>query len=57
MKNLLATLRDYDPGMLPSLAEIWGIDNRSLADNEAIRAVAASDARPNNGRDGLGQAR
>ena len=39
MKNLLATLRDYDPGMLSSLAEIWGIDNRSLADNEAIRQL------------------
>ncbi len=39
MKNILATLRDYDPGMLPALAEIWGIESRSLAPEDLIRQV------------------
>ena len=39
MKSLLATLHDYDPGMLPALAEIWGVDSRSLADDAAIRQL------------------
>ena len=36
MKGLLATLNDYDPGMLPALAEAWGVASKSLADDEII---------------------
>ena len=39
MKNLLATLHDYDPGMLPALAETWSIDRRSLGKDELIRQL------------------
>jgi hypothetical protein len=39
MKNLFATLHDYDPGMLPALAETWRIDSKSLTDEEAIRQL------------------
>ena len=36
MKNLFATLSDYDPGMLPALAEVWGIARKSLQNDEII---------------------
>ena len=36
MKDLRATLGDYDPGMLPALAEVWGIDGRRLAEDELL---------------------
>ena len=36
MRDLLATLNSYDPGMLPALAEIWGIASKSLADDAII---------------------
>ena len=36
MKDLLATLRDYDPGMLPALAELWGIADKRLRDDDII---------------------
>ena len=39
MKNLFATLHDYDPGMLPALAETWRIDGTSLSDDELIRQL------------------
>jgi len=39
MKNLFATLHDYDPGMLPALAEIWRIDSKSFTDDEMIRQL------------------
>ncbi|MCY3798076.1 MAG: helicase-associated domain-containing protein [Chloroflexi bacterium] len=39
MKNLFATLHDYDPGMLPALAETWRIDGKSLSDGELIRQL------------------
>lgn len=39
MKNVFATLHDYDPGMLPALAEIWRVDGKSLADEELIRQL------------------
>ncbi len=39
MKNLFATLHDYDPGMLPALAETWRIDGKSLSDDELIRQL------------------
>lgn len=39
MKNLLATLHDCDPGMLPALAEIWSVDSRSLSHDELIRQL------------------
>ena len=28
MKNVFATLHDYDPGMLPALAEFWRVDGQ-----------------------------
>ena len=36
MKDLRATLGEYDPGMLPALAEVWGIDGRRLAEDELL---------------------
>jgi len=36
MKNLFATLTDYDPGMLPTLCEVWGIDSKSLKDEDMV---------------------
>ena len=39
MKNLLATLHDCDPGMLPALAEIWSVDSKSLSNDELIRQL------------------
>ena len=36
MKGLLATLNDCDPGMLPALAEAWGVASKSLGDDEII---------------------
>lgn len=39
MKNLLATLHDCDPGMLPALAEIWSVDGKSLSNDELIRQL------------------
>ena len=47
MRNLAATLRDYDPGMLPALAEVWGVDSAQLRDDEMIAGLqnAMLDAR------------
>lgn len=39
MKNLLATLHDCDPGMLPALAEVWGVDSKSLSNDDLIRRL------------------
>ena len=39
MRDLLATLNDYDPGMLPALAESWGIASKSLVDDAIIPAL------------------
>ncbi len=39
MKNTFATLHDYDPGMLPALAEFWRIKSKSLSDDEIIRRL------------------
>lgn len=36
MKNLFATLSGYDPGMLPALADVWGIASKSLRNDEII---------------------
>lgn len=41
MKNLLATLHDYDPGMLPALADVWGVDAKRFNDEELIEALHA----------------
>ncbi len=46
MKNLFATLHDYDPGMLPALAETWRIDGRSQSDDELIRQLQAAMLNP-----------
>ncbi len=39
MKNLLATLHDYDPGMLPALADVWSLDAKRFNDDELIEAL------------------
>ncbi len=39
MKNLLATLHDCDPGMLPALADVWSVDSKSLSKDELIRQL------------------
>jgi hypothetical protein len=39
MKSLFATLHDYDPGMLPALAETWRVDSKRLGDDELIRQL------------------
>ena len=39
MKNLLATLHDYDQGMLPALSEVWAVDSKRLNAEEAIRQL------------------
>ncbi len=39
MKNLLATLNDYDPGMLPALAQVWAVDSKGLTTDELLRAL------------------
>ena len=36
MKNLVATLHDYDPGMLPALADVWDVDRVQLRDEEIM---------------------
>jgi len=46
MKNLFATLHDYDPGMLPALAEIWRIDSKSFTDDEMIRQLQGAMLNP-----------
>ena len=46
MKNLLATLHDYDPGMLPALAEIWTIDSKRLNADEMIRRLQSAMLEP-----------
>ena len=47
MKNLFATLRDYDPGMLPALAETWRVNSKSLTEEEVIRQLQAAMLEPN----------
>ncbi|MCY4063543.1 MAG: helicase-associated domain-containing protein [Chloroflexi bacterium] len=42
MKNVFATLHDYDPGMLPALAEFWRVDGKSLNDEELIRQLQSA---------------
>ncbi len=42
MKNLFATLYDYDPGMLPALTEVWRVDGKSLADDDLTRLLQAA---------------
>jgi len=39
MKNLFATLNDYDAGMLPALGEIWGVDTKNLKDEDIIQQL------------------
>ena len=46
MKNLFAALNDYDPGMLPALAEFWRVDSKSLSDDELIRQLQAAMLNP-----------
>ena len=48
MKNLFATLHDYDPGMLPTLASCWRIESKSLSDDELIRQLQGSMLKPEN---------
>ncbi len=37
MKNLFATLTDYDVGMLPVLCEVWGVPSKNLNDDDMIQ--------------------
>lgn len=46
MKNLFATLRDYDPGMLPAVAETWRVKSKSLTDEELIRQLQGAMLEP-----------
>ncbi|MCY3834478.1 MAG: helicase-associated domain-containing protein [Chloroflexi bacterium] len=46
MKNLFATLRDYDPGMLPAVAETWRVNSKSLTDEELIRQLQGAMLEP-----------
>lgn len=46
MKNLFATLSDYDPGMLPALGEVWGVDTGKLKDDDLIKQLAAAMQEP-----------
>ena len=39
MKNVLATLHDCDPGMLPALAEVWAVESKSLSNDDLIRLL------------------
>lgn len=48
MKNLFATLSDYDPGMLPTLGEVWNIDTKKLKDDDLIKALADTMLNPAN---------
>ncbi len=41
MKNLFATLTAYDVGMLPALGEVWGVDTKSLKDDDIILQLVA----------------
>ncbi len=39
MKTLLATLRAYDAGMLPALAQVWAVDSKRLAADALLPAL------------------
>jgi len=39
MNSLLAALRDHDQGMLPALAEVWGVDSKSLQQDDLLREL------------------
>lgn len=39
MRGLLATLHEYDPGMLPALAEVWGVASKQLRDEELVSSL------------------
>ena len=36
MRDLQETLNDYDPGMLPALAEVWGVDHKRLPADDLL---------------------
>lgn len=48
MKNLFATLGDYDAGMLPALGEVWGIDTKKLNDDDIIQHLMETMLTPEN---------
>jgi hypothetical protein len=39
MTNLFATLSQYDPGMLPTLCEVWGLPSHKLNDDDMIEEL------------------
>jgi len=39
MKNLFATLNDYDAGMLPALGEVWDVNTTKLKDEDIIQQL------------------
>ena len=48
MKNLFATLNDYDAGMLPALGEVWGVDTKKLKDEDIIQQLMEAMLNPTN---------
>ena len=46
MKNLFATLHEYDPGMLPALAEAWRVEGKRRAEDELIRLLQGAMLEP-----------
>jgi hypothetical protein len=46
MKNLFATLTDYDAGMLPALGEVWGIDTKKLKDEDILQQLMTTMLNP-----------
>lgn len=42
MKNLFATISDYDPGMLPALGDVWDVDTSKLKDDDLIKQLVAA---------------
>lgn len=48
MKNLFATLGDYDAGMLPALGEIWGVNTKKIKDEDIIQLLVDTMLIPEN---------
>ena len=48
MKNLFATLNDYDAGMLPALGEVWGVDTKNLKDDDIVQQLMKTMLNPEN---------
>lgn len=42
MRNLYSTLKDADPGLLPALAQVWGVTSAHHTHDELIQALQAT---------------